>query len=126
LSDAVGKLLVKERGMETNNKRNTKAIVSLIISCVSVINCCVWYLAIILGAVGIVLGILALREENKRQSDLAIAGIVVGGVGVSLGIVIAVLYIMMFTMTGSGTTTTPDIQDSAENVMMAIRNRILR
>lgn len=88
--------------METNNKLNGKAIASLIVSCISVLNCCVWYLAILFAVVGIVLGILALRDESKRQGDLAVAGIVVGGVGLSLGIVIAVLYIMLYSSTGDG------------------------
>ncbi len=88
--------------METNNKLNGKAIASLIVSCVSILNCCVWYLAILSAVVGIVLGILALRDGSKRQEDLAVAGIVVGGVGLSLGIVIAVLYIMLYSATGDG------------------------
>ena len=61
--------------METNNRPNAKAIASLAASCISVLNCCLWQLAILCAVFGIVLGIIALREENPRQKDLAVAGI---------------------------------------------------
>lgn len=76
-------------------KYNGKAIASLVVSCLAVLNVCLWYFAILCGIIGVVLGILALRDDNKKQQDLAIAGIVVGGVGLSLGIAAAVLYIMV-------------------------------
>ena len=79
--------------METNNRPNAKAIASLVVSCVSVLNCCLWQLAILCAVVGIVIGIIALREENQRQKDLAVAGIVVGAVGLTLSItLVAVSY----------------------------------
>lgn len=80
--------------METK-KINGKAVVSLILSCLSVLCCFAWYLAIIVGMIGVVLGIIAYRESEGGQRDLAIAGIIVGAVGMSLGIVSAVLYIML-------------------------------
>ena len=42
---------------------------------------------------GIVFGILGLRDDNPNQEDAAIAGIVVGVAGVILAIVVAVLLI---------------------------------
>ena len=74
--------------METK-KINGKAVVSLILSCLSVLCCFAWYLAIIVGMIGVVLGIIAYRESEGGQRDLAIAGIIVGAVGMSLGIVSA-------------------------------------
>lgn len=109
--------------MEINKKRNTKAIVSLIVSCISVLNCCMWYLAILFAVVGIVLGILALREDNKAQQDVAVAGIVVGGVGLSLGIVTAVLYIMLFSATGDGSLQNAPVD--TDTVMMLVRRIML-
>ena len=111
--------------MENGNKVNGKAIASLVVSCIAVLNCCVWYLAILCGVVGIVLGILALRGENKRQQDLAVAGIVVGGTGLALGIVSAVLYIMMSTTGGN---TSPDLPNSQDTVLMAMQeiSRIIK
>lgn len=105
--------------METNNKPNGKAIASLVISCISVLNCCAWYLAILFAVVGIVLGILALRGENQKQGDLAVAGIVVGGVGLSLGIVIAVFYIMLYSATGDGSF--QNAPAGTDTVMMMVR-----
>lgn len=88
--------------METGNRLNGKAVASLIVSCISVINCCIWYLAILCAVIGIVLGVLALRDGSKKQQDLAVAGIVVGGVGLALGVVIAVLTIMIMSASGDG------------------------
>lgn len=45
------------------------------------------------GVLGIVFGILGLRDDNPNQEDAAIAGIVVGVAGVILAIVVAVLLI---------------------------------
>ena len=106
--------------METNNKPNGKAITSFIVSCVSILcGCCVWYVAILCGVVGIVLGILALREDTKKYQDLAIAGIVVGGTGLAIGIAAAVMYIMLFSAAGSSPF---DATDGSDAVLMAIHS----
>lgn len=105
--------------METRSNLNGKAIASLIVSCISVINCCIWYLAILCAVIGIVLGVLALRDESRKQQDLAVAGIVVGGVGLALGIVIAVLMIMIFSAAGDEI---PGGPAGTDTVLMAVRN----
>lgn len=106
--------------MEQRDSTNGKAIASLIISCVALLSgCCVWYMAVACGVVGIVLGIMALREEKRGLQDMAIAGIVVGGTGVALGIVAAVLYIMMFSAAGDGSYTPTN---SSDTVLMAVRS----
>ena len=106
--------------METNNKPNGKAIASFIVACVSILcGCCVWYVAILCGVVGIVLGILALREDTQRYQDLAIAGIVVGGTGLAIGIAAAVMYIMLFSTAGSKPF---DATDESDTVLTAIRS----
>ena len=46
-----------------------------------------------MAVLGIVFGILGLRDDNPNQEDAAIAGIVVGVAGVILAIVAAVLLI---------------------------------
>lgn len=79
---------------------NGKAIASLVVSCIGVLNCCAWYLAILLGVTGIVLGILALRGENRRQMELAVAGIVVGAAALAMGVAIAVLIIPFYAVPG--------------------------
>ena len=80
--------------MEIKQSSNVKAIVSLCLSILSIICCCVWYISFVMGVVSVVLGIMALREENAPQKDLAIAGIVVGSVGTVLAISSAVLYLI--------------------------------
>lgn len=81
--------------MQENYKANAKAIISLILSILSILCCCFWYLGFILGVVAVILGILAVRGENPRQKDAGIAGIVVGTVGVALGITMAVMQILL-------------------------------
>lgn len=104
--------------METNNRPNTKAIASLVMSCISVLNCCLWQLAILCAVIGIVLGIIALREENPRQKDLAVAGIVVGAVGLTLSITLVVVSIMLYSEGGVDPGTVPAGDDT---VMAALR-----
>lgn len=105
--------------METRDRVNGKAIASLIVSCISVINCCIWYLAILCAVTGIVLGVLALRDGSNKQQDLAVAGIVVGGVGLALGIVTVVLTIMIMSASGGGL---PDNGPAGtDTVLMAVR-----
>ena len=75
--------------MQQNRQTNAKAIASLVLSCASMI-CCV---QLVMAVLGIVFGILGLRDDNPNQEDAAIAGIVVGVAGVILAIVVAVLLI---------------------------------
>lgn len=81
--------------MQENYKTNVKAIISLILSILSILCCCLWYVGFVIGIVAVILGILAVRGENPRQKDAGIAGIVVGAVGVALGITMAVLTILL-------------------------------
>ena len=50
-------------------------------------------ISLVMAVLGIVFGILGLRDDNPNQEDAAIAGIVVGVAGVILAIVVAVLLI---------------------------------
>ena len=76
-------------------KPNTKALVSLLLSCLSMLCCMQWMLSLILAIAGVVLGILGLRDDNPNQEDAAIAGIVVGIVGMLVAVVFAVIYIVL-------------------------------
>lgn len=108
--------------MNNNSNNNPVAIASIVLSGISVLCCCSWVISILFGVAGIVLGIIALRSDNKKQGDLAIAGIVVGGVGLSMGIVIAVLQIMIFSANGEGgvNVTSPASTDSVMMIMNGI------
>lgn len=81
--------------IQDNWKPNTKAIVSLFLSCFSLLCCVQWILSLIMAMAGLVLGILGLRDENPNQEDAAIAGIVVGIVGILVAITVAVLCIVL-------------------------------
>lgn len=78
------------------NKTNVKAIISLVLACLSLVCCCIWYVGMIFGIAAVVLGILAMRDNHVKKTDVAIAGIVVGGVGVAMGIAVAILYILVY------------------------------
>lgn len=88
--------------MQDDWKANVKAIVSLVLACLSILCCCAWYLALALGVTAVVLGILVVRDENPNQQDAAIAGIVVGAVGTALAITVAVMHIMIYAGIASG------------------------
>lgn len=79
--------------MQQNKQTNGKAIASLVLSCASMACCMQWSISLVMAVLGIVFGILGLRDDNPYQEDAAIAGIVVGIAGVILAILVAVLVI---------------------------------
>ena len=79
--------------MQQNRQTNAKAIAALVLSCASMICCVQWSISLEMAVLGIVFGILGLRDDDPNQVDAAIAGIVVGVAGVILAIVVAVLLI---------------------------------
>ncbi|MCH5264814.1 MAG: DUF4190 domain-containing protein [Lachnospiraceae bacterium] len=82
--------------MQDDWKANVKAIVSLVLACLSIVCCCAWYLSLILGVAAVVFGVLGYRDENPNQEDAAIAGIVVGAVGLALAVTVAAIRIMVY------------------------------
>ncbi len=78
------------------NKTNVKAVVSLVIACRSVVCCCIWYAGMLLGLAAVIVGVLALRDNQVEKSDMAIAGIVVGGVGFAMGAAVAIIYLLVY------------------------------
>ena len=81
--------------MQNKDKVDGKAIASLIVSLVSLCSCCFWYMSIILGVIALILGVLSLSKTNRKQEDAAIAGIVIGGVGIALGVFVGIMYVVM-------------------------------
>ena len=55
------------------NKTNVKEIISLILACLSIICCCVWYAGMLLGLAAVILGILAIRDNTVKSSDIAVS-----------------------------------------------------
>ena len=86
------------------NKTNVKEIISLILACLSIICCCVWYAGMLLGLAAVILGILAIRDNTVKSSDIAIAGIVVGGVGFALGAAVAIILMLVYSGVAAGVT----------------------
>lgn len=83
----------RKNRMHNNGKTNGKALVSLSLACISLVCCIQWSISLVLAVLAIVFGILGLREENPNQEDAAIAGIVVGIVGLLLSVFVAMLVI---------------------------------
>ena len=81
--------------VQDKNKTNIKAIMSLILSCLSLVCCAQWQITMVVAMLSIVLGILGLRDDNANQHDAAIGGIVVGVVALLVAIVLAVRLIIM-------------------------------
>ena len=69
--------------MQQNRQTNAKAIASLVLSCASMVCCMQWSISLVMAVLGIVFGILGLRDDNPNQEDA----------GVILAIVVAVLLI---------------------------------
>lgn len=55
--------------MQQNRQTNAKAIASLVLSCASMICCVQWSISLVMAVLGIVFGILGLRDDNPNQED---------------------------------------------------------
>lgn len=79
-----------------NGRQNIRAIISLCSSCLSLICCAEWTIALIMAVIGILLGVLELRQEKPIHEDMAIAGVVVGSVSMLLAIAVAIIQIIIW------------------------------
>lgn len=63
------------------------SIASLVLGIVSVIfSCCLWYIGLPCGIIGLVLGILSMKKKAPGKG-MAIAGIILSAVALVLGII---------------------------------------
>lgn len=53
--------------MQQNRQTNAKAIASLVLSCASMVCCMQWSISLVMAVLGIVFGILGLRDDNPKQ-----------------------------------------------------------
>jgi len=65
------------------------AITSLITGIAAIALCCYWFIAIPAGVAAVITGILAMQRGQSK--GMAIAGLITGGLGVLLGLVLAIL-----------------------------------
>ena len=89
---------------EIDKRTNWLAIWSLILSILSLVCCCVWWLSLMVAVAGIILGILGFRSDNPNQEDAAIAGIIVGSVGAIIAIAVVVMQIFIYANVSNPTT----------------------
>lgn len=73
-----------------NRSKNTYATMSLILGVISLICCCAANLSMALGIVAVILGVIAIKN-NEENMGLAIAGIICGALGVVIGFSAVVL-----------------------------------
>ena len=88
------------------------SIASMVCGILSILCCCAWYLSIILAGVAIVFGILSLKK-NADGRNMAIAGLITGGIGAVLSIIILVLA-LVGTVAGDSNVLYQDIIDSLD------------
>ena len=73
------------------------SIASMILGIVSVLcSCCLWFIAIPAGIVGLILGIVGIKRGGEGRG-MAIAGIITSSVSIVLGLVMAVMFISAMT-----------------------------
>ncbi len=66
---------------KTGNTNMGYAIASLVLGiCATICSCCIYYISIPCSLAGIVLGALAVRQEEGNGKGLAIAGLVLSAV----------------------------------------------
>ena len=82
---------------ELNNSGQTDglAIASLVLGIASIImTCCITYVAIVLGIVGIV---LAVQSNKKQKSGLATAGLVCSIIGIAIAVICIIITLVFGT-----------------------------
>ena len=70
------------------------AIAGMICGILSLLCCCVWYIGLVLGIVGMVLSIISIRQ-HKPGKGMAIAGIVCSAIGLGIGLFMGIINIVM-------------------------------
>lgn len=72
---------------------NVKAILALVFGILSILTCCCYgVVSIILGIVGIVMAVLAKKENMGQFPGMAIAGLVCSIIGILLGVAYWILF----------------------------------
>jgi hypothetical protein len=77
--------------VQPEKRNNVAAIVSLVLGILSILTCCTCFGAIILGVAGIICSILS-KKEGK--SNLATAGLICSIIGIVLGTIYLILFII--------------------------------
>jgi hypothetical protein len=70
------------------------AVTSMVLGIVSVVLSCLWFLAIPAAIVGLILGIINLKNK-KGGKGMAIAGLILSGLGLLVGLYFAIFTIFL-------------------------------
>lgn len=93
-----------------NNGGHGLAIASLVLGILSIISCCCWWLAVILGVVGIVLAVISKSKSSTgKMETIALVGMILSIVGAVLAVVYVVWAVAYMQ--------TPEYQDMLNQLM---------
>lgn len=69
------------------------SIAGMICGILSLLCCCVWYVGLVLGIVGLVLSIISLKQQ-KPGRGMAIAGVVCSAIGLGITLILGIFAIL--------------------------------
>lgn len=67
-----------------NGNKKGMAIAAMVLGILSVVLCCLWYIAIPAGLIAVILGALSMKDPSSKA--FAITGIITGIIGLVIGI----------------------------------------
>lgn len=87
----------EEVKVEVQNNTNEggkkgKSIAALILSIISIVSVCAWYISLPCGIAGLILGILGRKSENAK--GMALTGIILGALGSVIALIIGIIAII--------------------------------
>jgi len=90
---------------------NGMGVTALVLGIVSAVVFCLWPLAILLGVLAVIFGVIGRRKAHRGEATnggMALAGLICGAVGVVLGIVMIVIFFSASTSNDDPWVTTDD------------------
>jgi hypothetical protein len=85
-------------GMPLRQPRDGLGTASLVLGIISAVVFCLWPVAIIVGVLAVIFGIIGRRRANRGEATnggMALAGLICGSVGTLLGVALLVLVLVM-------------------------------
>lgn len=67
-----------------NGNKKGMAIAAMVLGILSIVLCCLWYIAIPAGLIAVILGALSMKDPSSKA--FAITGIITGIIGLVIGI----------------------------------------
>ncbi len=81
--------------VKTSNENSLTGIISLALGIFSVICCCTFIPSVISAIIGLVLGIISIKEKNNSNKIFAVIGIILCSIGLAIFLVTVASFILM-------------------------------